>query len=177
MSIYDALEEMRHWLPREDWVGLEAAFHARCQGVAPDAATRIASLALSRYEADLRTALGQIERHRAAETKAVYWEFDPDNGWASAFFPCRTYRPESLHDDEWATDFADDDVVAGPGAADLGAEFAPDWDRDAASSARNLYLIARTIAAFGRASAGWPATIPLCAGYHDQDVVYRVRGT
>jgi len=173
--MYDELDEMRSWIAQDNWDGLEREFRSRAERAAPDAARRIARVELGAYEAELQAALMRLASQPQGETKAIYWEFDPDNDWRSAWFRCRSYQPESAGEDEWASDFRESDVTPGPDAPGLAAEFARGWDLDDETSARNLFLVARTVAALGRASTIWRLHLPLCAGYHDQDVVFRVR--
>ena len=176
MTSYDRLDSLRSRIALGDWDGLEAEGRSECARLTQATADRIAAIPLLPYEADLRASLAFVAARQRSDSKAIYWEFNPDDGWQSSFFRCRSYRPEAVGDDEWAADFDDADVLAGPAAPDLAAEFATDWDRSQESIARNVYLIARTIAALGRASSTWQSALPLCAGYHDQDVLYRVRG-
>ena len=176
MSIYTGLDEMRPWIAKAEWDALESDFLRRCAEVDLAAAARIENLDLGEYQDALRAALGRVVDLVKPETRVIYWEFDVDNGWQSAFFRCRGYEPESVGDDEWAADFWESDITAGPDAPMVAAEFAPDWDREATSIGRNLYLVARSIASLGRASASWQTVLPLCAGYHDQELVFRVRG-
>jgi hypothetical protein len=105
----------------------------------------------------------------------VYWEVDPDNGWSSAFFPCRTYIAELERDDRWASDFDDALVVRVPGQPAFAYLYAPSWDATREVAACNHYLIARSLAALGRAAeAVGTDSIPLYAGHHDQDRVFRL---
>lgn len=176
MTIYESLDEIRRWVAQADWDGLEAEFNARCARVAPSIAGRIAAVELESYEADLGSTLDRLSAAGLGGAKAIYWEFNPDDRWQSAFFRCRSYQAEAMGDEEWASDFDESSVIAGPTAPELAAVFASDWDRSEESVALNCYLVARTIAALGRASSTWQLALPLCAGYHDQDVLYRVRG-
>lgn len=175
MTIYAGLEEMRTLINDADWERLESEFKDRCIRLDPSAAARVGAIEVGAYRHALRAGLAAIEAQVTDVVRAVYWEFDPDNDWQSAFFACRSYRAEVDADDDWAADFEDSSVVIGPPFPAFAREFAQGWDRDAASMARNLYLVARTIAALAAASANWAAEVPLCAGYHDQDRVYRVR--
>jgi hypothetical protein len=105
----------------------------------------------------------------------VYWEFDLDNGWQSSFFLCASYSPEEDEDDDWASDFDEADVVAGPRMPEFARLYDPAWDETEGAIACNLRLIARTLGAFGRAAAAsWTSPLPLCAGYHDQEILFRV---
>jgi hypothetical protein len=176
MTIYDRLDSLRSLIALGDWDGLEAKTRAECARLTQATADRIAAISLFDYETDLRASLASVAGAERSDSKAIYWEFNPDHGWHSSFFRCRSYQPEAVGDDEWAADFDDADVLAGPAAPDLAAEFATDWDRHQQSMARNVYLIARTVAGLGRASSTWESALPLCAGYHDQDILYRVRG-
>jgi len=177
MTIYQSLDEIRTWIARRDWEGLEAKFRTRCAQIDTPAADRIAAVQLAEYERDLRASIERLQSARLIRVQAWYWEFSPDNHWESAFFPCLSYEREAVGNDDWASNFDDSSVVAGPAApAALAAEFATDWDGTQASAARNVYLVARTIATFGRASSTWTVPLPLCAGYHDQEHVYRVVG-
>jgi hypothetical protein len=73
-----------------------------------------------------------------------------------------------------ASDFDAESAVHGPAQPDLASLYAKSWDGSPADAARNLLLISRTVAAFGEAAQGvWPATIPLCAGHHDQNSLFR----
>jgi hypothetical protein len=176
MTIYQSLDEIRRWIAHRDWDGLEAEFSSRCERVDPSAADRIEAIRLGDYEGFLRAALDRVQSAEPINTQAIYWEFNPDSGWQSAFFQCLGYQPEAAGDDEWASDFDEANVLEGPDAPGLAAEFATDWDRSDRSIAKNAYLVARTIATFGRASSAWHSRLPLCAGHHDQELLYRVCG-
>lgn len=155
-----------------DWSALESAYHDDCAELAPAVAMVIRSTDLADYRHHLVTAVSEI---KLTSARAVYWEFDPDNGWSSAFFLCNAYQPEGARDDEWAADF--DQTVPGPELKDFALLYDPSFSGTAAATARNLYLFARTFAAFGTAiMPRWKLGIPLCAGYHDQANVFRVVG-
>lgn len=169
------LDAMRHWIGRHDWSGLEAEFDRRCRELDARSASRIADIDLRDYEGELADGLRKAADSIGGSTKAVYWEFDPDNDWSSAFFLCRSYQPEAEGDDGWAADFDEQAIVRGPSASALARQFASGWDKAPSATEKNLDLIARTIAAFGRACGSWASTVPLCAGFHDQDLVFRIR--
>jgi hypothetical protein len=175
MDIYSALDDLRPAIARRDWTDLEAAPLARCQEIDPEAASRIGAIDLNGFKSELASELLAVAERIDGQTNAVYWEFDPDNAWTSAFFPCRTYRPEHLRDDEWAADFDEARVVPGPAAPSLAREYDASWDRGELAVAGNVALIARTIATIGRAAETWRSSLPLCAGFHDQAILYRIR--
>ena len=78
---------------------------------------------------------------RAAGARAIYWEFDPDNDWKSAFFPCRSYAPERAWNDDWAADYEQSAIVEGPSMPEMARLAAASWDKSAADVARNAYLV------------------------------------
>lgn len=176
MTIYAGLDEMRDWIVRADWSGLVSEFDRRCRQIDANGSARIAGVPTDEFESELAKGLARAIAALSVSTKAVYWEFDPDNAWTSAFFLCRDYREESDAHDEWAADFDESRVIVGPSHMGLAREYDSGWDRTDAMVARNLALIARTIAAFGRASETSRSKLPICAGYHDQELVFRVRG-
>jgi hypothetical protein len=165
---------MRSWIARGDWQGLEAEYAERCRLVDPVEAAAIDSIDLAAYEDALTRALDRVGDQLDRGAAAVYWEFDIDNGWDSAFFMCPSYQPEAARDDDWASDFDPSLVVDGPAMPELAARIPGSWQGSEPIEARNLYLVARTVAAFGRASAAWGDRMPLCAGFHDQSIVFRV---
>lgn len=176
MDIYAELDAMRSHLRERAWLSLETQYRDLSRANDGPGAAAIEAVDLSGYQARLTDDLSRLsEAARLQPTAAVYWEFDVDNNWSSSFFLCPTYRPEADGDDDWAADFEDHDVVSGPDMTALARLYARSWNGSPAETARNLYLIARTLAAFGRAAdAAWPGRLPLCVGYHDQTIVFRL---
>jgi hypothetical protein len=105
---------MRSAVDRRDWAGLEAEFEDALERVDRNAAQAIGSVDLDDYASFLRASLEAIATRVDPEAAAVYWEFNPDNQWKSAFFACRSYRPEESGDDDWAADFDESETIAGP---------------------------------------------------------------
>ncbi|MEX0710190.1 MAG: hypothetical protein WD116_03190 [Chloroflexota bacterium] len=171
MTIYESLEEIRAYVRDRNWAGLEADFRA-----SGNLGSQIAAVQAGRYSNQLTAAVRLCEgRAESLDAGAVYWEVDLDNAWSSNFFICRGYRPESANDDDWAADYVDS--IDGPAMAEFAAIYDPGFDRTPEAAEVTLHLIARTLAAFGKAATKeWDSAIPLCAGYHDQHGVYRVAG-
>jgi hypothetical protein len=163
--------------PKAAGAVVEELAYRRCADLDGAAASLIAAIDLVPYREEIRSHLEQIAQHPEASVKAVYWEFDPDNGWSSAFFACSSYRPESDDDDGWAADFDDAATVTGPSMPELADLRASTWTKTPADAARNAFLVARTVAAIGWAASEWSSRVPLTAGYHDQSRVFRVRST
>jgi hypothetical protein len=173
VHINSRIETMRPWVERADWAGLQRASREACRVAAPDTEPRIAAVDTRPYMAALREMLANAAGYLHDGIEAAYWEFDVDSSWDSAVFLCRSYRPEAAGDDDWASDFDAKRIVSGPRMVEL-AGFLQEWNGSDSAAAVNAYLIARTVAAFGDAAAAWPIGRPLCAGYHDQSILFRI---
>jgi hypothetical protein len=171
------LDAMRPLLRERAWGPLERRYKRACVDQDARVAAAIEAVDLMGYQARLANDLLRASEAvtTAPRIAAVYWEFDVDNKWSSNFFLCSNYRLEAAGDDEWATEFGADGVIEGPDMSDLASLYGRTWDRTLADIARNLYLVGRTVATFGRASEhAWPNPLPLCAGFHDQSIVFRI---
>ncbi len=86
------LKEMFDRIRRIDW----QQFNEEC-----------VNLIIERYDT-----LEKTKEHRPV--KAIYYEYDLDNGWSGAFFFCNDYNPirnvddDGFIDDDWACDYCDD---------------------------------------------------------------------
>ena len=174
------LDEMAYYIQARDWDGLEQHYHDICgQLSGPAWAERISAVSLIEYgpvlSQGLHEALARAHRLRA---RAVYFEYDLDNGWDSHFFICQNYRPElppSHSDpdwDDWACDWIDE--VEGPSQTELAAIYqeSPEFFETQLAQGLSLYLVAKTVAAFGRVSDGVdPRGIAVCLAYHDGDII------
>lgn len=165
---------MRPLIAAGDWDELERTYRQQLDRADRGVANAIAAIDLTAYESRLRQGVRDAVRAADGSVAAVYWEFDIDNAWESAFFLCTEYAPEEVGDDDWAASFVEDNVIAGPSMPDFGALLGATWAGSTADVSRSLYLVARTIAAVGRVGEGWPLAVPLCAGFHDQDPVFRI---
>jgi len=171
-----AINALRADLRDRRWSEVEAKAMSACHAHDAAAAEAIAGIDLGPYQEQLRDRLAEaLTRASAVGAAAVYWEFDTQNGWDSAFFPCKSYSSEALGNDDWAADYEQAHVVTGPPMHEFAALAAASWDRTAIDAVTNVYLVARTAVAFGRtAEHVWTLGIPLCAGYHDQATVLRI---
>src|SRR5687767_7273654 len=119
MSIFDYISKMTPFVTAKDWDGLEREYAEHCRDLAGDAqARRIEAVCLTDYQTSLARGLDTaVRRATSSAARAVYFEYDLDNAWESAFFICPDYRPESAGDEDWACDYSDD--VSGPDMRDL----------------------------------------------------------
>jgi hypothetical protein len=176
MDVYEHLDQMKPFITNRNWGGLEREFADRCRGLAGEAQTeRIAGVSLADYEIALEHGLWQaVARAGALDSRAIYFEYDLDNDWQGAFFCCANYQPGSAEDDDWACDFTD--CLAGPDMPLLSEIYRENhFDSTPIALGSTLFLVARTVAAFGRASRGFGTpSLALCLAFHDQDPIMRI---
>lgn len=175
MRIYDQIEEMKEFIAEGDWDGLEKAARKRCEKLAgKEAAAKIAEVDLSDYMEDMEEGLKRAyEEGEDLGAVAIYFEYDMENQWNGAFFLCTEYNPEEEEDDDWAT--SADEEVEGPASPELAELYVSSFDTSEKDRGINGYLIARTIAAFGRCVDILPDPEgAVCIGFHDQESVLRI---
>lgn len=167
---------MKSLIAQGDWDGMEKAAKKRCEKLAgKEIAKQISEVNLSEYTDELEEALKRAyEEAEEAEAPAVYFEYDMDTDWNGALYVCPEYAPEDEDDDDWATN-SDEELEApsNPGFAELYRETFDETDEDRGV---NGYLIARTVAAFGRCVDALPdPDFAVCVGFLDQEGVFRIR--
>lgn len=176
MDIHAHLSEMKPLIASRDWSSLERAYHELAAEMAgEEQAARIAQLAFPAYQLRLQPFLTKAHADALRlRAKAIYFEYDLDNDWQSAFFICERYNAESAHDDDWACDWTED--FRGPDFADASAIYREhSFDRTPVAKGSTLYLVARTVASFGRCceQAGFLA-VTTCMAFHGQDPIVRI---
>jgi len=180
LDIFNESTQMEHQIAGRDWAQLEETYRILCTAHAGDGqASRITAVDLSGFTQQLRNQFIQaVARAKQSETKAIYYEYDMDNDWHSVFFLCTDYTPRIEEDDDWASDW--EETVDGPDSPELSSLYRENGfnDTDIATGS-TLYLIARTVAALGRCvddlqARGDLDNMPVCIGFHDQYIVYRL---
>lgn len=177
MDIYEHIAQMKPFIAGRDWDGLEASYRCCCEELAGEEQTRkIGTLDFPSYQAALAESFAQaVERAQVADALAMYFEYDLDNDWQSNFFLCGDYNPESAGDDDWACDWLDE--VSGPkfpAASEVYSE--NNFDRTPLAKGSTLYLVARTVAAYGRCLDKHPSNaLAVCIAFHDQNPIMRLR--
>lgn len=175
MKIYEHLAEMKKLIQTQNWEGLEAKYSTLCQALSGAAEfRRISAISLSEYQAFIQKALEKsISEAYKYEAKAIYFEYDLDNSWDSNFFICSAYNPESAGDEDWACDWVSE--VPGPSHEQMSKIYRENhFDKTDKAKGNTLYLVARTVSAFGRAMEGIDCDkFVLCAAFHDQYPIMR----
>jgi len=171
------LASMRGPIRAGAWSELELTFARVCEVLAGRSQTaRVAALDFASYGQELSAALhGVLARPTLSSARALYFEYELDNAWRGHFYLCDAYSPEADADDAWACDWIDD--ANGPSfraASQLYLE--NHFDDTELAKGSTLYLVARTVAAFGRACTRLELPrIALCIAFHEQEPIVRIR--
>jgi hypothetical protein len=177
----DFLDVIQTFSQQKDWDGLEAYFNQYCaQFVSADAANNIKQVNLAECERYLSTKTNEaVLLAKDHNAKSIYYEYNIQNDWASNFYIFSSYNSIKEQDDDWAAGFLAIDKIKGfePAAENIpelsGFLYACEGVEE--RIVVEYYLIARTTAAFGRATEALDlGNIALCAGFHDQQIVTRI---
>jgi hypothetical protein len=181
MDIFELTERMNEFIVKKDWFGLIAKFQELCTTYAGSKnESMISSISITAYESKLRTGLEKaISKAKEINAKAVYFEYDLDNDWQGKYFICKEYlRLDEVRNncDNWACDY--EEAIPGPRFEEFGKLYIPGFDCDDEMIAVNSYLIARTVAAFGKVVHSLD-TYDLAIGiaFRDQDPIVRIKET
>ncbi len=181
LSLKDFLEKLQRFAAEKKWNELEGYFYEYCLHYSSkETANSIKKALLEEYKQAIEVlndrALSLAKQHNA---KAVYFEYNLDNGWNSGYWICENYLSKEEKDDDWAADFMllDDelDFYPGFGEFDFANYYRSGFMATTLNAAVNFYLIARTTALFGKMndSKDW-GKVALCMGFHGQDIATRI---
>ncbi|RIW34300.1 hypothetical protein D3H55_10000 [Bacillus salacetis] len=178
MNIFEHLDELQVDLRRKSPDEIEEKYFNICSRLAgPDRANTINQIALNQYEKELRQGLEQSIKIAEKQTaRAIYFEYDLDNKWDSAFFICEEYTPLEDEDDDWASDWSEN--VEAPSLEGFGTIYEVDgFDGNDIAIGSTIYLVARTVIAFTRAyiSISHENSIAVCIAFHGQDPIFRIK--
>jgi hypothetical protein len=176
MDIHGLIEEMDDFIQARDWDGLEAKHRELCAvHGGRDVADEIADIPMNGYEAAIVKGLDAMLKENP-RCRTVYFEYDMDNGWSGRFFSCLDYTSrEDAGDrgDDWACEF--DECVEGPSQQEFFVFYHSGFDAGEEAVAINSYLIARTVASFGRAAQKVDrGEKVICLAFHDQAPIMRI---
>jgi hypothetical protein len=113
-----------------------------------------------------------VAKAKATNGPAVYFEYDMDDAWKGSFFICRSYQAKEVGDNDWATDWKE--LIPGPSMPGFAAAFTS-FNSTTADVGKTVLLAARTLACVWEATDPWPPDTVLCAGFHDQSSLTRLR--
>ncbi|MGG3805652.1 hypothetical protein [Metabacillus fastidiosus] len=176
MEIYQYLDQIQTELLNHSWKEIEIKYYKLCSELAgKEQAQRIRDIDLNAFQSELNealcTSLHIADQNSAA---ALYFEYDMDNEWKSSFFICNDYTMRSEEDDDWASDWISS--VKGPDLKEFGKIYAENgFDYNEEAIGITLYLIIKTVIAFGKVAESIEINIPICIGFHDQDPIMRIR--
>lgn len=180
MNIFSYITKMKPYISNKDWRGLEDSYFHLCKEVAgEEMANRIQSVDLQSYATDLTAALKEaIESAQGESVKALYYEYSLDDEWQGYIYLCTEYLHEAEKDDDWACDW--DDYIEASTQEEFAAIYEENgFDEIDATTSITLYLIARTVANFGRVvetvlGKEDGVKLPICIAFHDQDPIMRI---
>ena len=175
-AINESLSRFGKLIAKKNLDGLESIYHNQArEWSGRGLARKIGEVDLKAYQSMLSPGLAEAERSAEEhEAKAIYFEYDMDNGWEGRFIVCRRYAPESAKDEEWTDEWIAE--FEGPGIPEFGCfyrEFG--FDRTDQAKGSTLYMIARTVASLVRCvNPGSAGRAALCIGYRGQNPVLRI---
>ena len=177
-SLYD---EMENDAKSCRWAEIEDKWRRKCAQLSgSEVASLIAAVDMTDYTRQLEEQMRRAVAFAAKEgAKALYFGYDIDNDWDSNFFICTAYNPlgtgeDAWKDEDWACDW--DKAVRGPSLP----AFTRIYEKHGAFCSKGedatYYMIMRTARAFAGCVEKMPETgFPICIGFHDQDIIWRVR--
>ncbi len=165
MNIFDYLDELQVDLKEKNLEELEEKYFNRCNQLAgTERANKIRQIDLNDYKKELKMGLEQsIKIAIELDSKAIYFEYDLDHNWESAFYICEEYNPLEDSDDDWACNWTDD--IGGPSLKQFGEIYEENgFDCSNLATGTTIYLVARTIISYIRALNELPnqISIPIC---------------
>ncbi|MCA1052863.1 hypothetical protein LCM14_23870 [Priestia aryabhattai] len=176
MNIFDCLDELQAELFEKSYEEMEAKYYELCSiTVKGNAAERIHNISLDTFQTQIKSSLQEAVRIvNEQSAKAIYFEYDMDSGWESTFFICDGYSSLIEEDDDWASDWIDE--IEGPSNKEFAQIYQENgFDATEKAKAITLFLIVRTLVAFGTVAKSMKLNVPLCIGFHDQDPIMRIK--
>ncbi len=178
MDIFELLDELQVDLCSKQLEEVEEKFFKICSKLAGHArANTNKQIRLDEYVHELKLGLERsINIAQRLSANAIYFEYDLDNNWESAFFICEEYRPLEAEDDDWASEWSEH--LEGPSLKEFAHIYALDsFDRSEEAIGSTIYLIARTIICYAKAyeELDDESSIAICIAFHDQDPIVRIK--
>lgn len=183
LHVAETLERMEPDVSAGRWDRVETSGREACLRLAgPAAVKQIDAVSLRGYQSELRTGLERaVKSAREVGAIAIYFEYDLDNDWEGQFFLCGEYVPQLELEtadggEDWASDWLE--ALPGPSQGELARVYASQggFAETPEQAGRTAFLVARTVATFGRAAEGLDTQrLALCVAYHDQSGIMRIR--
>ncbi|MBE0698122.1 MAG: hypothetical protein IH586_14470, partial [Anaerolineaceae bacterium] len=159
--LHSFYNDLNHLGLENNWPALEQHFfHIAAARSDPNLIDQIKTFDLDPYTAGLiqflKDQFSEISFHAV---KAFYFEYDPTSLWKGTLFICDRYSPLRSANDEWARHWIQ--KAAGPKLPEFAEWFQQQGGFNHENEAQigiTFYLIARMIAAYGRAIESLPLT-------------------
>jgi len=178
MNIYNYLDQMYEDLNDKKWDAVEAKYREiALKSSGKKVVKRIAAVELGDYQKSLYECLLEaVELAEGLRFPAIYFEYDIDNNWQGRFLICSEYYPAHEEDDDWVSEWEEE--LDAPNLAPFAEVYQESggYDDDDSRVGVTLYLIARTVCAFGRCVDDIArGKMAICIGFHDQSPIWRIR--
>lgn len=176
MSIFEFLEEMQNDIIYGNIISLNEKYCTLCQHLATEIdAEIIRMMDLEKYINRIQKAFKKtIQKAVNKKAKAIYFEYDMDNGWDSYFFICDEYNNLNKGDHDWVCSWVD--KQKGPSLSKFTKIYETNgFDKNDKAIGITLYLIARTVSSLIKGCNVHSYNKPICIGFHDQDPVFRIK--
>ncbi len=177
MDIFVYLDAMLPFIERREWDALEEKYEQVAVDLAGlKMASIISTVDTTEYAEELYSAMESAYFTVAQKSyKAIYFEYDLDNSWQGNFFFYKDYEVAPT-DIDWPCYWEEDND--GPEFRSFGNIYNSTHGFDSTDEEKGttLYLIARTVAVFGRCSQNFlnnPCALYL--GYHEQNPIVRLK--
>jgi hypothetical protein len=178
MNIFDYLDELQLDIRKKGLEEVEEKYYNLCAKLAGiGIADEVRKVDLESYESVLTDLFQEsLQLAHKYKAKAIYFEYDLDNNWDSAFFVCGDYVPIEDEDEDWACDWYED--LEGPNLEQFSKIYSLNgFDKNETAIGTTIYLVTRTVVAYARAYKNLTHENPLaiCIAFHDQDPILRIK--
>jgi hypothetical protein len=178
MKIFDYLDRMKEDLSENDWEELGIKYRELAEELCgKDIAKKIARVSVKKYEKSLLEGLAKAtDLAEDISARAIYFKYDIDDNWHGIFYICPDYNPAEIENDDWIYDWERE--IKGPDMSKFAKLYQEcrKMDCEKTKNGATLYLIARTISAFGKCvDQSVPRKLAICIGFHDQEQIWRMQ--
>ena len=177
MIIFDYLDQLYEDIKESDWETVETKYRdLALKWSKKNVVKKISDTNLTSYKKTITEKLAEaVDLAESISAKAIYFEYDMDNNWRGYFLITPGYFNENEGDEDWACEWEEElDGPELPQFAKIYKKYGG-YGKDDAGNGTTLYLIARTVCAFGQCVENIPPTsLAICIGFHDQDPIWRI---
>lgn len=178
MNIFKFLDDLQVDLNKLNSKEIEEKYYKKCSELSGQYyADKIKDIDLTNYTNNITEKfVNAIELAETHHAKAIYFEYDMDNNWDSAFYLCDEYNSMEAENEDWACEY--DCYVEGIGLKEFSNLYnIYGFEDTEIAIGINMYLIVRTVCALKKAIEESPIifNLPFCVAFHDQEPIFRIK--